>query len=308
MPNTAAFLKRAAQISILCGAAFGAGAMSAAVVSVTDAVSTFSTLENGSGGILSDATYDQQTGQGADDFVGDGTNGHYGFYYKFGQVGTTDTMVFRVRLNVLGVNQGSPKFTGNIRIGVDGDGDGSVDLYFGISTGSGQTPEITFQNPTGTAPDANTSPNTSALGNEYGTIATTTSNYNYVQATDGSAFGTGNNLTPGPDAFLTWAIPFSTFKAYLESQLTNVTITTESMLRFLAFSSTQGNAVNQDVYGSTGIGTTRYDQGGGFTNYYSSSGKVIPEASTVAQGIAFVLSGLGVAVWKRRRLTRAKTA
>ncbi|MDF3058788.1 MAG: hypothetical protein K0R17_3003, partial [Rariglobus sp.] len=222
-------------------------------------------------------------------------------------VNGVDSLLFRVRLNVLGEHQGSPKFTGNIRIGVDGDGDGSIDLYFGIATGQGQTPEISFQNPTGTAADANTSPNTSALGNSYGTIATTSSNYNYAQADDGSMYGSGSNLSPNPDAFLTWSIPFSTFKSYLEAQLSGVTISLESFLRFVAFSSTQGNSVNQDVYGVDGIGTVRYDQGGGFTNYYSTTGKVIPEASTVAQAIAFVLSGLGVVVW-RRRLTRNKVA
>ena len=289
-----------------------AGILPAATVSVTDNVSTFSTLESFSGGILSDFTYDQQTGQGADDFVGDGTGGYYGFYYKYGQIGGVDSMVFRVRLNVLDTNQGVPKFTGNIRIGVDGDGDGNVDLYLGVSTGSGQTPEIVFQNPTGTGATANTSPSTSALGTSYGTIATSTSNFNYSQVTDGSMFGTGNNLTPGTDAFLTFALSFSTFKTYLESQMTGVTITVDSLVRFLAFSSTQGNAVNQDTYGlgNTSVkanADTRFDQGGGFTNYYSASGKVIPEASTVTQAVAFVLSGLGV-VWLRRKRSAGSRA
>lgn len=286
----------------------GVGGLSAATVNVTDAVSTFSTLEAINGGILSDPTYDQQTGQGADDFVGDGANGYYGFYYKFGQISGVDSLVFRVRLNLLGLQQGTPKFTGNIRIGIDGDGDGSVDLYFGVSTGVGQVPEITFQNPTGTAVDANTSPNTSALGTDYGAIASTASNYYYSEVTDGSAYYTNKVGTPNTDAFLTFAISFSTFKTYLEAQLSGVTITLDSYLRFLAFSSTQGNAVNQDVYGINGIGTVRYDLGGGFTNYYSTSGKVIPEASTVAQAAAFVLSGLGVVLWRRKRAVRSRAA
>lgn len=274
----------------------------AATVSVTDDVSTFSTLEAVSGGgILSDPTYDQQTGQGADDFVGDGTNGYYGFYYKFGQINNVDNLVFRVRLNLLGLNQGTPKFTGNIRFGVDGDGDGSVDLYFGVATGAGQVPEITFQDPTGTAPDANTSPNTSALGSNYGLIATTTSNYSYIEVTDGSTYHTNKVNQPNTDAFLTMAIPFSTFKTNLEAQLSGVTITLSSFLRFLAFSATNSNTVNQDVYGYNGIDTTRYDAGGGFTNFYSTDGKVIPEASTALQGLAFALSGLGVMLRRRKR-------
>jgi hypothetical protein len=293
---------------LLCVGGLGVVTLQAATVSVTDNVSTFSTFEAINGGILKDATYDQQTGQGADDFVGDATNGYYGFYYKFGQIGGVDSLVFRFRLNLLGISQGSPKFTGNIRLGVDGDGDGNVDLFFGVSTTQGQTPEIVFQNPTGTALDANTSPNTSALGTVYGSIATTTSNYYYSEVTDGSSYHTNKVNVPNTDAFLTFALPFSTFKTYLEAQLTAKTITLQTYLRFVAFSSTQGNAVNQDVYGSTGIGTVRYDQGGGFTNFYNANGNVIPEASTVVQMIAFGLSGLGVVVWRRKRLTRGGAA
>lgn len=281
------------------GVAFGTGILSAAVVSVTDDVSTFSTLESPSGSILSDPTYDQQTGQGADDFVGDSTNGYYGFYYKFGQIDGVDSMVFRVRLNLLGLQQGTPKFTGNIRFGIDGDRDGDIDLYFGVSTGQSQLPEISFQNPD--AGKLNVSPSTSGLGTSYGTITTTTSNYSYSQVTDGSAYYTNKVTQPNTDAFLTFAVPFNTFKTYLESQLSGMTITLESYLRFLAFSSTQGNSVNQDVYGISGIGDVRYDQGGGFTNFYSANGSVIPEASTVAQAAAFLCSGLGVALWRRKR-------
>jgi hypothetical protein len=288
---------------VAIGAIFGVGMVSAAVVSVTDNVSTFSTLQSPSGGILSDATYDQQTGQGADDFVGDSTNGHYGFYYKFGQINGTDSLVFRFRLNLLGDQQGVPKFTGNIRLGIDGDMNGDIDLYFGVSTGQGQNPEIVFQNPD--AGKTNVSPNTSGLGTSYGNIVTTTSNYHYSAVTDGSSYHTNKPGVPNADAFLTFAIPFSTFKTYLESQLTGHTITLESYLRFLAFSSTQGNAVNQDVYGITGIGTVRYDQGGGFTQFYNASGKIIPEASTVVQAAMFLLSGLGVVLWRRKRSATA---
>lgn len=289
-------------VAVIAAMGLGSGADArGATVSVLDDVSTFSTLQAYGGGMLSDPTYDQQTGQGADDFVGDGTNGYYGFYYKYGQIGGTDSLVFRVRLNLLTTQQGVPKFNGNIRIGVDGDGDGNVDLYFGVATGAGQTPEITFQNPTGTAPDANTSPNTSALDNRYGTIAASASNYDYSEVTDGSSYYTNKVNQPNTDAFLTFALPFSSFKTYLESQLSGVTITTSSFLRFVAFSATNYNTVNQDLYGSNGIGTVRYDQGGGFSNYYGVDGKVIPEASTFAQ---FAMLALGVFGWRRKRVMR----
>ncbi len=304
-------LKRAKKLgqAVLLVSVLGGGQAWASTVAVTDHVSTFGTLEAFNGGVLSDATYDQQTGQGADDFVGDGTNGYYGFYLKGGKIDGVDSLIFRFRLNELTLQQGTPKFSGNIRIGVDGDGDGDVDLYFGISTGQGQTPVIVFQNPTGTATNANTSPSTSSLGTSYGTIATDASNYSYIQANDGSSYATNKPDQPNPDAFLTFAVSFSTFKTYLEAQLAGKTITLDSYLRFVAFSSTQGNAVNQDVYGlgplsnSTNAGT-RFDQGGGFTNFYNGSGGVIPEASTALQAGAFMMVGLGIATRRRHWLTR----
>ncbi|MBI3886861.1 MAG: hypothetical protein HY302_14205 [Opitutae bacterium] len=280
-----------------------------AQVSVLDDVSTFRTLGSVLGTPMSDPIWDQQTGQGADDFVGDGTNGYYGFYYKFGQISGVDSLVFRFRFNVLTTQQGSPKFTGNPRIGVDSNGDGKIDLYFGVSTGSGQNVTIDFQNPTGTAIDANTSPNTSALGTNYGTITGSASNYDYGQVTDGSAFLSGsqqNQVTP--DAFLTFAVPFSNFASALGANTGQTIDPNFTYLRFVAFTSTQGNAVNQDVYGITGIGTTRYDQGGGFTDYYSSSGQLIPEPATYLQFGVLALAAAGASWWKLRRTRKLQAA
>lgn len=280
-----------------------------AQASVVDDVSTFKTLNSILGTPMGDPIWDQQTGQGADDFVGDGTNGYYGFYTKFGQISGVDSLLFRFRFNVLTLQQGSPKFTGNPRIGVDGDGDGKIDLYFGISTGAGQAVSIDFQNPTGTAFDANTSPNTSALGNNYGTITGTALNYDYRQVTDGSAFLSGaqqNQVTP--DAFLTFAVPFSNFATNLGAQIGQTVDVRFTYLRFVAFTSTQGNAVNQDVYGTTGILTTRYDQGGGFSDYYSSDGNYIPEPATYLQFGVLLMAGAGAAWWKSRRNRGSKIA
>lgn len=258
---------------------------------------------------MGDPIWDQQTGQGADDFVGDGTGGYYGFYYKFGQIAGVDSIVIRFRFNVLTTQQGSPKFTGNPRIGVDGNGDGSVDLYFGVSTGTGQSVSIDFQNPTGTAIDANTSPNTSALGNNYGTIAGTASNFAYGPVTDGSVFLSGSQQNQAtPDAFLTFAIPFTSLSNNLATNLNRGPFDQNlDYLRFVAFTSTQGNAVNQDVYGITGIGTTRYDAGGGFTDFYAASGRPIPEPATYLQFGVLFLGGVGV-VWWRKRKARAFSA
>jgi hypothetical protein len=293
-----------------------ATAESFAQVTVSQTTLTGFSVPNAiTGGPLIDWTYDQQTGQGADDFVGDGTGGYYGFYRAATQIdfgsGSENALVFRFRLNLTATN-----FTGNLRLGVDGNMDGKVDLYFGISTGQGQVPQIVFQNPTGTAADANTSSSTSALGNSYGTIATTATNYNYMQAPDGSNYYTNKPAQGNPDMWLTFALPFSTFASVLGAQ-TGTTIDWDyTYLAFVAFSSTQGNAVNQDVYGiprisstnpSTGAqwGDLAYNQGGGFTEYTSASGRPVPEPATFMIVGALLIGGWGVRWLRQRRRVAA---
>lgn len=282
----------------------------AAQVTVSQTTLTgFSVPNSVTGSPMTDPTYDQQTGQGADDYVGDGTGGYYGFYYAATQInfgsGAENAMVFRFRLNAVATS-----FTGNLRLGVDGNMDGKVDLYFGISTGQGQVPTIVFQNPTGTAPDANTSPNTSSLGTVYGSIATNTTNFSYMQAPDGSQYYTNKVAQPNPDMWLTFALPFSTFASVLGTQTRTTIDWNFSYLAYVAFSSTQGNAVNQDVYGIPKITSTNpttgaqwgdlaYNQGGGFTEYRSGSGRPVPEPATYLQLGALLAAGLIV---RRRRL------
>ena len=266
------------------------------------------------GGLMVDPTYDQQTGQGADDFVGDGTTGgngggpgpYYGFYkahalIDFGQgAGAENALIFRFRFNLQAAS-----WTGNVRLGVDGNNDGRVDLYFGVSSGAAQQPSIDFQNPTGTALDANTSPNTSALGNNYSTIAVNANDYAYFAAPDGSNYYTNKPAQGNPDQWLTFAVPFSTFAANLGARTGTVIDYDWTYLAFVAFTSTQGNAVNQDVYGIGAISTfggTRYDQGGGFTTYESGSGRPIPEPATYLQFGALVAAGLLVRQLRRRTL------
>ena len=266
------------------------------------------------GGLMTDPTYDQQTGQGADDFVGDGTTGgngggpgpYYGFYKAhatidfLGGAGAENALIFRFRFNATAAS-----WTGNVRLGVDGNNDGRVDLYFGVSSGAGQNPSIDFQNPTGTALNANTSPNTSALGNNYSTIAVNANDFSYFAAPDGSNYYTNKPAAGNADQWLTFAVPFSTFATNLGAR-TGTTINYDTTyLAFVAFTSTQGNAVNQDVYGIGAISTfggTRYDQGGGFTTYESGSGRPIPEPATYLQFAALLSAGVLAHRWRQRKL------
>ncbi len=298
-------------ISVAVGFLCAIGSALAQVTVSQTTLTGFSVPNSVSGTPMTEATYDQQTGQGADDFVGDGVGGYYGFYYAATQTnfgtGAENAMVFRFRLNAVATS-----FTGNIRLGVDGNMDGKVDLYFGISTGQGQTPAIVFQNPTGTAPDANTSPNTSALGTVYGSIATNTTNFSYIQAPDGSQYHTNKVAQPNPDMWLTFALPFSTFASVLGTQTGTTIDWNFTYLAYVAFSSTQGNAVNQDVYGIPKITSTNpttgaqwgdlaYNQGGGFTEYRSGSGRPVPEPATYLQLGALLGAGLLLQRWRLRK-------
>lgn len=96
----------------------------AQTISVRDSVSAFKTFQSVTGSVMTDPRWDQQTGQGADDFVGDGVGGYYGFYYNYGQVNGVDSLIFRFRFNLVeATGQQAPSFTGNARMGVDANGD-----------------------------------------------------------------------------------------------------------------------------------------------------------------------------------------
>jgi hypothetical protein len=263
-------------------------------ISVTDATSTFTQMVSfspndpgytGGTNYLSDPSTDQSTGQGADDFVG-------GFYMK----SDSTTLMFRFYFN----QYRSGGFGGNVRLGVDANGDGAVDVYFGVKDSGGGS-GVVFQDPTGTSPPANTTPNNSALGNVYGSVTLSSSNYNYVASA--TQYGTATY----PDSELTFALPFATLQSNLATL--GVTIDTSSSLRFVAFTSTNTNTVTQDVLGMGAIktyGDTAYTSGL-FTDYYSADGSrhQVPEAATVAQ--TAVLLGLPGCLWLRRRfLSRGK--
>lgn len=229
-----------------------------AQVTVTSPTSSFSQMVTTGGAALTDFLADQQTGQGEDDFSVNG------FYSAYSNVNGVQTQLMRFNFNSIARKT---TFTGNVRVGVDADGDGDVDLFYGVSS-SGNTNAIVFQNP-GTG--LNVSPSTTTLGTAYGSIPLTASNYNY-RISD-------MDLT---DGMLTFSMPFATLQSTLNAL--GFTVDENTLMRFIAFTSTQSNAINQDLYGSSGIsGSVRFDApGGGFTEFENFYGqrRVVPEPST----------------------------
>lgn len=244
--------------------------------SVTDATTSFSQVRTATGITMTDFLADQATGQGADDFVVNG------IYLKYGLANGVYTQYVRGVFTKYN-NKG---FGGNFKVGIDANSDGSLDIVYGaVDTGGNRG--IVFQVPTTGA----ISTGATSLGSATSITAFTGTNYNYTTFD----FGTSGY------AMLTFAVPFSNIQNALASQ--GIIIDVNTLLRSIFFTSTNQGAINQDLYGTTGINNTlRFDSGGGFTEYQSFAGStpVVPEPSTYGLIMVSLISGLyGFTKWRK---------
>ena len=226
----------------------------------------------GSGGNtrMSDPTIDQQTGQIQDDLVGSASTP--GFFIRYGQIGGVDSVAFRFVENKLYTSGGTPGFTGQISVGLDTDGDSALDIVLTV-IGKNSNNGINYQAP-GTG--ANNSPSTTTLGNPVLISAFTASNFDYEQI-NSTLYPNWTQIGTDPDAVLTFAIPFASLNSALNA-LGESSITTSTLLRFIAFTSTQTNSINQDLYGPNGIsGATTFGASGAFSELTTITGVPIPE-------------------------------
>jgi hypothetical protein len=288
---------------------------------------TWSPLQVYGGGstFLSDPRADQQTGQYADDMVGNATN-NPGFMMRGGTIAGTGTdssgtavqyVAFRTRLNEY--NPTSYDNNAKQRFGMDANGDGKIDLFFGIDFNNNSPPTIGFQTP-GTG--SNSSPSTTSIGNNFtptfdsGDVTVSsalltlsnslTFNYQQVNSTNTPGFtnfqGATNDSPAGADAYMTFAVPFL-WLAEAVQDASGLTITPSSWVRFIAFTATQNNSINQDLFGSNGITATRFDApGGGFSEFTNAYGTPVPEPSTY--GAILMAGGLAVLGLRRWRAGR----
>lgn len=296
--------------------------VNAASYTVSGGVTTYyytPLLSQGSGGFLADPRADQQTGQYADDLVGSSTS-NPGFMMRFGQINGVDYVTFRIRYNVY--NPTSYDNNAKTRLGMDGNGDGDIDLFFGVDFTQHGSPAIGFQAP-GTG--LNVSPSTTSIGNNFTPVfeAGETSlaasyltlqngvTFSYMQVTETNTpgftdFASSKVNTLDPDAYMTFAVPFLFLKEALQD-VSGINISTSSFVRFIAFTATQNNSINQDLFGTVGIsGDVRFDQSGAFSEYTNSAGSPIPEPATYAQVGTLLLAGLGIRTWRRRQRANAQ--
>jgi hypothetical protein len=280
-------------LRLVTAAAFAALGSAHAAVSIAGSSSLWTPISGNY-----DYLIDHQTGQPAGDIVGAGTN--YGFFVTFDNNDDAShsdgTLGFRIRLDAPGGST-TPTFDRVAWVGVDANGNGSVDLFFGVST-QGSTSTLGIYAP-GTS--ANTSPKTTSISASAAySYAITSANYNYRAvnfATDG---GTSNDLTTAstgdPDYYLSFTIPFADIAAYLGL---NPSDADQRPLRYVLATSTQHNTLNQDLGGVNGgvNSITTWDQLGGFTPAMNASGTLIPEPSTAL----LIACGLTFAASRRRR-------
>lgn len=271
-------------------------------VSVTDTTG-WNTWQKADLSYMSDATPDQQTGQGADDFASDVT--YAGFYQKAGTIGGVDSLLFRARMDKY---DGDDRWGngGNLGIGLDVNGDGALDLIMMMSESSGnvnnRTRTLTFGDP-GTG--ANTGPSTTSwtFPTQTAINLVTNTTYDVMQANDGSL------LNGTPDMFMSFAVSFANLQAAVRAYtpFTTFDMTYDTRMSYIAFTSTQANALNQDLFGTTGntSSTLTWAELGAITGPANAWG-VVPEPATYAQVGMFLLAAGLVAYRRRKRAMSAR--
>lgn len=255
---------------------------------------------------MSDVIVDQQTGQGQDDFSSSSSYG--GFYQKAGTIGGVNSLLFRARFDKYDQDDKWGN-GGNLGIGMDIDGDGALDLILMVTESSGnvnnRTRTITWGDP---GSGANTSPSTTSWTFPNPSDSITLVNdttYDLVQATDGS------NLNGTPDSFLSFAVSFADLQAAVRAYtpFTTFTMTYDTRISYVAFTSTQANSLNQDLFGVTGTNkgvtgdlspSTSWAELGAMTGPTDAWGHV-PEPATYVQIGLILLTGLVVHLRRKRQ-------
>ena len=232
--------------------------------------------------LLPDYSDDQRTGIPEADIVGDTVNP--AFYFRFDDAGTPSTtdgaIGFRVRI---GADKNPAGFDHFMGVGLDANADGALDLFLAVENSGNPDQLGIFDAGSG----ANTSPSTTSINSSpLVSYALSVSNYDFddVDATiDPTATTFDIDADGDTDQFLTWVIPFGDLVAALSGQGISG-FDDGSAMRFVLGSSTQPNALNQDLGGPNGgtSSTSTWSTLGAFSNFGSAAGGFapIPEPNT----------------------------
>lgn len=250
-----------------------------------------------------DYSDDQQTGITESDIVGNLLDP--AFYMRFDDNGNAnpadDQIAFRVRM---GADKNPTGFEHFFGVGLDANLDGALDLFLAVDN-SGSNDRIGIFDP---GSDANTSPATTSIVStplvSYAEVAT---NYLFAPVTatlDPPATTFDVDADGDTDHFLTFVVMF----ADIVSQLAIPGFGPSSPVRFVAGSSTQPNALNQDLGGPDG-GTNSaltWDELGALTSVYTMSGQFVA-APEPGSGV-LLMAGLLALARSRRRCSELRPA
>jgi PEP-CTERM motif-containing protein len=252
--------------------------------------------------VLPDAADDQATGIPEADIVGNAANP--AAYFRFDDAGTpsrTDGFIaFRVRI---GADKNPAGFDHFMGVGVDANSDGALDLFLAVDNSGNPDRLGIFDAGAG----ANTSPSTTSINSSpLFSYALSVGNYHFgaVNATiDPSATSFDVDADANNDYFVSFVIPFANVVSALSAQGVNG-VDDASPMRFVFGSSTQPNALNQDLGGPTGgtSSTQTWGQLGAMSNTLTSSGGFVPTPEPgTASLVALGLLALAVRTDHRRR-------
>lgn len=288
---------------------------------------------------------DQQTGQGESDLVGQ--PGYSAFYKAYDDGGTAndlsdDSIGFRIRVQS---DENPSGFTKYAFIGIDADNDGSIDVFVGgreseinfysPGTGLNTSPSTTT---VADLTSANTYMGQSVDWTDIGTTSflTVSTVDPSLNLTDPAPFASldvndpanADSVTPdspnsttadldgggAEDYFFSFQVDMATLvkAVYVSTELNPNKTAFEpdlmSAMTFMAATSTQDNAFNQDLNGQDGDALNYNNQGkdttwvalGAASDPYTASGaEPVPEPSSFA--LIFGLAGLGFAAIRRRK-------
>ncbi|MFA6287642.1 MAG: hypothetical protein WC661_09690 [Opitutaceae bacterium] len=328
-PRTAAKplsrLGLAAVFGVFC--ATGLVSAQAQTVSVADSTGWIAWNSGLTGNFLSDPGADQQTGQGTDDYIGNASTPAMMQQagYLASDTGQTNKLIFfRARMGKYSASGFGAGNGANLSLGIDLTNNGSLDLIMDLNV-KGSVAKIEFAAP-GTG--ANTGPSTTSWGNFFGAITLDASTYDYRSATATDGITLNSNGTSGvptdqngdtassyaANAWVTFAISYANLQNAIRLYATETgtdfstyTLYEVSFLSFIGFTSTQGNAINQDLLGTEGNtnSTMTFAELGVSTTYIRPGGDPVPEPAAVFQLGGLLGTGLLVWAWRRRKAGRA---
>jgi len=240
---------------------------------------------------------DQQTGVPAGDIVGVGTN--YGLFVTHNDNGaasrTDGTFGFRLRLDGPDSNKAPSQFQRAAFLGIDADFNDTIDVFIGVNLSGQQNSLGIFAPGTG----ANNSPSTTTISTsayKAFVIGPSTFDYRPVNfSTDGGTTNDVNSAGAKPDYYVSVMVDFADIVSFLSTK--GILINDSSPLRFVAATSTQGNAFNQDIGGvNSGLNSTvLWSQTGAYTAFVTANGNItIPEPAPTLLLLFGLVAGLFV--------------